>query len=565
MNMLTPPRWPVIAVIIIGGLIIISIIWCIARCLCCGLSCCCKCCYCLKCCGNCCGCCDTPKGHRQKYLDEPYAAPNQGYRSEPAMTAGNIAPSRTDTKSANPPQYAQFASFDTSKKEEGDDSLPAMPTWGDSESKKVMLEEEEVELQQLNKPGANGQNQPPANGMSPSPTAGGPGGMSPYGPQGNQAAASGYMGPGPGTPGMPQGPGMMGDPYGGQQGQGYNQMHNGYAQSQASFHTEQSWGVTGAQDYGQMPLPGHSPLGYDQQDYMESPGHAPGYFDPTSYSEYGGNATGPVQPPMDQPYGMGAEPQQIQQPQPQRRGPPRGAKGAVGGMEGASMPDRSHGSPAPQQQQLPQAEPAFSGGQFDAAPLTYSPAPTQGSFPAAPERTFSPAPPQRTFSPAPQRSFSPAPQRTFSPGPQRTFSPAPQRQFSADSAPLPGGRGPPMGGRGPPGRGPPGRGPPRGPPNRQFSADSAPNPQRQFSGDSAGRPLVGGLAGRPPPRRQYTADMAPPPGSPGPQNNAGFDFQSGVSRPPARANTFDVAGGGGNDQSEQSGAYPGYKPYQPGR
>ncbi|KUI63281.1 hypothetical protein VP1G_10432 [Cytospora mali] len=490
------------------------------------------------------------------------------------MSAGAIPPSRPAAKGADPPQYA---SFDTSKKEEGEDSLPAMPTWEDSESKKVVLEEEVVELQQLKKPETNGQGQPLMNGMSPSPSPGpntpnGPGPRSPYGPQGNQAAANGYMGPGPRGPGSrgpggPPGAGAMPNPYGMQQGQGYNQMSNGYAQSQATFHTEQSWGVTGGQDYGQMPAP--SPTGYDQPDYSPPPTNAPGYFDQGAYSEYGGTGNGPVPPVMNQPYGMGAEPPQAQQPQPQRRGPPRGALGAVGG---AAMPDRSRGSPAPQQ------EPGFTGGQLDQPPLTYSPSPVQGGFSPAPERSFSPAPqrtfspapqqgfspvpPQRAFSPAPpQRAFSPAPQRTFSPapqqgfpsGPQRNFSPAPQRQYSADSAPGPG--------RGPmPPRGAP-RGPPRGPPYRQFSADSAPNPQRQFSGDSAGRPLVGGLAGRPPPQRQFTADMARPPQSPGPQNNGGFDFQSGFSRP-SRTNTFDSAGG---DQPEQSGAYPGYKPYQPGR
>lgn len=55
--------------------------------------------------------------------------------------------------------------------------------------------------------------------------------------------------------------------------------------------------------------------------------------------------------------------------------------------------------------------------------------------------------------------------------------------------------------------------------------------------------------------------MDRPPQSPGPQNNAGFDFQSGLSRP-SRQNTLDAAGG---DQPEQPAAYPGYKPYQPGR
>ncbi|ROW11317.1 hypothetical protein VMCG_01560 [Cytospora schulzeri] len=546
----------------------------------------------IACCGECCGCCDPPRGSRQKYLDEPYIPPNQGYRSEPAMSAGAMPPSRpAPTKAADPPQYAQFASFDM-KKGGGEDSLPAMPTWGDAESKKVVLEEEEVELQQLKKPEANGQGQPLMNGMSPAPSPGpnGPGARSPYGPQGNQGPPGGYMGPGPRGPGGPPGAGPMANPYGmQQQGQGYNQMSNGYPQPPA-FHTEQTWGVTGGQDYGQMPGP--SPSGYD--DYSPPPTQAPGYFEQGAYSEYGGAGGAPVPSGMNQPYGMGAEP-----PHPERRGPPRGALGAVGGGGGGgAMPDRSRGSPAPQQQQQ-QHEAAYGGGQLDQPPLAYSPSPVQAPFPPgpdrsfspAPPRTFSPAPPQQGFAPGPQRNFSPAPpQRAFSPAPppQRNFSPAPpqqgfapgpQRQYSADSAPGPGG------GRGPmPPRGVGGPMPPRGggPPYRQFSADSGPQqhhphphppaPQRQFSGPAAGpgRPLAGGVVGRPPPRRQFTADMDRPPQSPGPQNNGGFDFQSGFSRP-SRTNTLEsvggggIGGGGGEQPEQQSSAYPGYKPYQPGR
>ncbi|KAJ0121250.1 hypothetical protein J7T55_008413 [Diaporthe amygdali] len=441
------------------------------------------------------------------------------------MTAGAIPTSRP--KAADPPQYA---TFDVSKKEEGEDSLPAMPTWGDSESKRLEAEADSVELRNLRKPESNGANQPLMNGMSPAATPGattpvGQNARSPYGPQGAQAAASGYMGAGSGASayGTPAPP--------------YNQMHNGYDQSQASYHTGQSWGITGGQDYGQMPGPSPTEYGYNQ-----SPVQTPGYDEHGAYSEYGMQGNGPVQPATDQ-YGVAGA-------QPERRGPPRGAVGAVGGAGPRASP-APRGSPAPP----PQQDYGFGGGQFDAPPRTYSPAPVQ--------QTFSPAPPQRTFSPAPQRTFSPGPQRNFSPGPQRNFSPGPggpQRQFSADSAPGPGRR--PM--------------PPRGQPFRQFSADSAPNPQRQYSSSSP-RPLAGGggPGGRPGPgpgpRRQYTADAGPAPSSPGPMNNGGFDFQSGFSRPPARANTFDTSynggggGGGGGGQQEEPAAYPGYKPYQPKR
>lgn len=425
------------------------------------------------------------------------------------MTAGAIPPSRT--KAADPPQYA---TFDVSKKEEGEDSLPAMPTWEASESKRLeaQAEAEAVELQNIRKPEGNNPNQPLLNGMSPAATPGattpiGPNGRSPYGPQGPQAAASGYMGAGPGGAYGPPAP-------------AYNPMHNGYDQSQASFHTGQSWGVTGGQDYGQMPGPSPTEYGYNT-----SPAQTPLYDERGAYSEYGMPANAPGQSPVDQ-YGMAGA-------QPDRRGPPRGAVGAVGGAGPRASP-APRGSPAPAPP--PQQDFGFGGGQFDAPPRTYSPAPVQ--------RTFSPAPPQRTFSP----------------NPQQQFGPGPQRQFSADSAPAPGRR--PM--------------PPRGQPFRQFSADSAPNPQRQYSSSSP-RPLAGGgpgpggrgpgsrgPGGRGPPRRQYTADVGPAPSSPGPTNNGGFDFESGFSRPP-RANTFDTSynGGGGGGQPEETSAYPGYKPYQP--
>jgi hypothetical protein len=426
------------------------------------------------------------------------------------MSAGAIAPART--KAADPPQYA---TFDVSKKDEGEDSLPAMPTWGESEDKRLEAEADAVELRNIRKPD-NPPNQPLLSGMSPAGTPGattpmGQNGRSPYGPQGPQAAASGYMGAGPAAG-------------------AYDPMRTGYEQSQASFHTGQSWGVTGGQDYGQMPGPSPTEYGYNT-----SPAHTPLYDEHGAYSEYGMPGNAPGQPPVDQ-YGMAGA-------QPERRGPPRGAVGAVGGGPGPRASPAPRGSPGPPQQQQqqhdfgPQHDLGFGGGQFDAPPRTYSPAPVQ--------RTFSPAPPPRTFSPNPQQQH-------------HQFSAGPQRQFSADSGPTTGGRRPM---------------PPRGPPYRQFSADSAPNPQRQYSSPSP-RPLAGdghgprpGPGGRGPPRRQYTADPGPPPSSPGPMNNGGFDFESGFSRPP-RANTFDNSYNGSSNagaHSDDTSAYPGYKPYQPKR
>lgn len=435
------------------------------------------------------------------------------------------------SKSPNPPQYAQFASFDVSKKGDGEDSLPAMPTWGDAENKKVEVEAEAMELKDLKKPEAiAGQTAPLMNGMSPAATPGPRtpvnGGASPYGPPSSQATANGYPGSAAGVPGtIPYGNNMP--------GQGYHQAQSAYGRSTTSFNTEQSWGVTGS--------------GYNQNAYAQDPSQMSGYDDQTGYNQYGVN--GSMQSGVNQQYGMGPTRSMTGGSTPSMRaGPP--VRSMTGGSTASmrapppSYPDRSHGSPAPQQDfaQDRQFDPRI------APQRTYSPAPIQqqGQLSNAPPRTFSPAPLQGTFPPGPQgqqgppRSFSPAPQRSFSPGPQgqqgppRSFSPAPQqrsspaqqqRQWSADTAP---------------GRGPPGR----GLPFRQYSTDSAqtaPNPQRQYSEDSySQRQPVQRAA----PQRQYTADIPPGPKSPN------------FSRP-TRSNTYDNSHAGNSNQQEQQSTYPG--------
>ncbi|PSR97513.1 hypothetical protein BD289DRAFT_90811 [Coniella lustricola] len=533
-------KWPVIAVIIIGGLIILSIVWCIARCLCCGLSCCCECCHCLKCCGNCCGCCDAPRGGRRKHLDEPYKniPDDQGYQPHDPMSTGAMPWQRpTPTAKAEPPQYA---SFDVSKNApESEDSLPAMPTWGDAENKKVDYQQEAMELQQLKKPENNDLNASPnaplMNGMSRSGTPGTmtpvQGGVSPYGPPGGMPVANGYM-----SAAGPHGANMysQNNLHNMSGHGGYDQMHNGmpngYAQSTTSFHTEQSYGVMSGgpmiSEYGQP----HPQMGYGQDEYGQG---VDGYggrdqHDPNQATTAATN----------QPYGGRAPPMRSM------------TGGSTRSAATMAYPDRSRRSPAPSQG-------GFSSERnFDsriAPPRTYSPAPQQqgqGQFPNVPERTFSPGVqgPTRTFSPAqgaPPRTYSPAqgaPPRTFSPAqgaPPRNFSPAPsQRQWSADSAP---------------GRGPP----PRAPPYRQYSADTAqPNApmDRQFTPESVrsmgNRPPP--LANRAPPQRQYTADIPPGPVSPN------------FSRP-TRSNTFDDSYGASSGQEDPAIAYPGYKPYQPTR
>jgi hypothetical protein len=155
-------KWPLIAIIIVGGLIIGSILWCIIRRICCGLSCCCSCFSCFKCCGNCMGCCDPPRRKKGYMEDDSYRQTNShdgynyGYKPQPAMVPVVVVPQGGGSQSnSSQPQYAQFAEFDVKRSGGGggggEDSLPAMPSWDDANSKKIMVEEE-VEMEPLKKP-----------------------------------------------------------------------------------------------------------------------------------------------------------------------------------------------------------------------------------------------------------------------------------------------------------------------------------------------------------------------------------------------------------------------------
>ncbi|KAH8166895.1 hypothetical protein CIB48_g1365 [Xylaria polymorpha] len=205
-------KWPVIALFIIAGLIVLSIVWCIVRCCCCGLSCCCECCYCLKCCGECCGLCDPPRGKRSKYLDEPFVPPNhdQAYRSPAPMHAGF---------DSMKPSAHQYAEFDTGNKKDAD-ALPAMPSWEEASSKKVLVEEEFVEMEPLKKP-VQSSSQMNVGGI---PTTTSPRALSPYGPPAGTGNTNGYMAAGHNDTGA----------YAMNQ-QGYNEYdNNGYGQQYSS-------------------------------------------------------------------------------------------------------------------------------------------------------------------------------------------------------------------------------------------------------------------------------------------------------------------------------------------
>ncbi|CAI6339386.1 unnamed protein product [Periconia digitata] len=177
-------RWPVIAAIIVGSLIVLTIVICVARCICCGVEIC-------SCCCKCCSCC-CPSGGRDKHKrmkSDPYnqsGYPQSGYPQAaypPApgplhdqyrsheTPAFHPAPSGPKIPIFNPqpsphnqpkpkPEEPEYAHFDVSSKPTNADSLPPMPSW--NESKTIHVEEEvnvpekpnDVELDRLNHNGS---------------------------------------------------------------------------------------------------------------------------------------------------------------------------------------------------------------------------------------------------------------------------------------------------------------------------------------------------------------------------------------------------------------------------
>lgn len=208
LQLLTCNRWPVIAGIIVGGLIIFSVLWCMIRCCCCGMSCCCTCFSFLKCCDCCGGACDGKKDKPTKHRDDvfaPYAggAITSGYRAPAAMPAvGGGFGSKPE-----PPQYAQFDvgrnGLAVDPKPLSEDALPPMPSWETAQKKHVVEEDSKdaVELGELNP--ATGQKMPlmggntgPGSSIPPSPVNE-MGNGAPYGARDGQ---NGYMGVAAGDP-----------------------------------------------------------------------------------------------------------------------------------------------------------------------------------------------------------------------------------------------------------------------------------------------------------------------------------------------------------------------------
>lgn len=142
-------KWPVIIGIIIGSLIILSLVWCCARCICCGAECCCGC---LACCNV---CCPSPRGGRSGRNEGYQQAPptpyhNQYHQPPPPMYTSGAAGYRSAT-------VPQTATFDTPSKSANfnEDALPAMPSWDNATSRKVEQPYEDVEMEKFDQRGTS--------------------------------------------------------------------------------------------------------------------------------------------------------------------------------------------------------------------------------------------------------------------------------------------------------------------------------------------------------------------------------------------------------------------------
>lgn len=412
-----------------------------------------------------------------------------------------------------PPQYAEF---DTGAKKDAD-SLPAMPSWEGAGSKKVLIEEDTVEMEPLKKAESNPASQLNTfNASQPAlPSATSPEARNPYGPPlAGQNVPNGYMAANSTSP----------NPYA-QNGQAYDTYNDaGYGQATNNY-ADQGYGAAGA--IGQVPQ-------QQRQDYQNA-GYQGGQMG-QGYAQ----ATGYPQSRTPRPYNdeLGY----------------RGTPGPYGRGPGQQSPANGGGFGAPPRV----GSPAQAGYGYDDVGGRPSPAPvTNAAYGYGDARRPSPGPNaacgygQRPTTPG-QRSITPGnqgqrpgmgggygqrqpppggPNRTFSPAPQNQQYPrAPQRQYTGDSnQPYP------------------------GPPRRQYTGDSAgqyaPQPERNYSSESS-RPLAQ-------PSPAAALDYSEPSTPTRIQNNAGFDFTSGNSRPTPPVSPVEQAPSAGGS------AYPGYRPYKP--
>ena len=128
-------RWPAIIGIVVGSLILLSVLFCLVQCLCCGVSCAKMLCCCCRGCGR--GKSrEKPSRFQDDYQHMP-PTPYSGYQPTPNPMTYRGAPST--------------ATFDVSSgKKINEDSLPAMPSWDTAQTRRIEEKpREDVEMGRL--------------------------------------------------------------------------------------------------------------------------------------------------------------------------------------------------------------------------------------------------------------------------------------------------------------------------------------------------------------------------------------------------------------------------------
>ncbi|ETN39554.1 uncharacterized protein HMPREF1541_05780 [Cyphellophora europaea CBS 101466] len=138
-------KWPAIIGIVVGSLILLSVLFCLVQCICCGVSCA----KMLCCCCNGCDC--GGKNRRRDRDDRPSHKDNEYHQLHSQNPYSGYQP-----PSMMAPTYRgvpQTATFEDSK---GGDTLPAMPTWDNATTHRVEVQEpprhrpDDVEMGRLN-------------------------------------------------------------------------------------------------------------------------------------------------------------------------------------------------------------------------------------------------------------------------------------------------------------------------------------------------------------------------------------------------------------------------------
>jgi hypothetical protein len=234
---------------------------------------------------------------------------NPGFPPVMTPAATSMSTGVTHGVTHGPPQYAEF---DVSKKSAPvhEDALPAMPSWENAGSKKVLVDEEAVEMDQLKKPEASGQNAALMAGatggvsaQSTPATSPGPK-RSPYGPPTGNPGANGYF---------PATSSVEADPYAAN-GQGYSQQGTSAYGGQQGMGVDQGYGMAGAA-LGQgrrSPQAAFDNNGYGDAGYGQGRNSPQAAYDNNGYGDAGyGQGRGYGQPArqatLDSNYGAGRQ------------------------------------------------------------------------------------------------------------------------------------------------------------------------------------------------------------------------------------------------------------------